>query len=555
MTEKDMKRTALETGLNRRTFLGTAAGMAAAMGGPGTVGAQDASPAASPAVEEDGILKSSVEGVPDAILQPPEPFQSYEGTPAEGGTVQFTHLIYTAPATARDDNQFWQEMEARLGLDELQVLEIPVSAYEERVSTLLAGGDLGDLFYLNSGEGGAATINQAIDQGAFTDLTDELTGENLQQYPNLATLPPAMWEQSKINGRIYGVPQPIYQGSNMTFYRKDWADTLGLSQPQNAEEYLAFFQSFRDDDPDGNGSNDTYAMGTSTANFISPMFRVPNTWRLNDDGTLTHMYETEEWIMSIEFRKQLWDNGTLHPDAASVTQQQFRDLFMGGQTGILSEGLGTLWGATGTKESIKQNQPDAELQAFLPVAYDGGEPYMYPLPAYYGTVAIPSNVGNDTDRMRELLRICDYMYPPFGSEEYNFHVYGIEGIHHTVDDAGARILTPQGEADIAGLLYGFVVQDLYIYNPGFPEHAQRQQELVEIALQYSVLNPTVGLYSQANSEKGPVVTQIITDATNDVVYGRQPVEELRNAVEEWRSRGGDEIRAEYEQLLREQQEG
>lgn len=533
--------------VNRRQFVaGASAAVMATTTGRAL--AQTPSPGASPSGGQD-ILHSSMEGVPDAVLRAPEPFTSYDGTPANGGTVRFTHLIYGPPATPHDDNQFWQEVEKRLGLEHFEVVEIPVAAYEEKISALIAGNDMGDLLYLNAGEGGAAIINSSLQEGAFTDLTDELTGDNLQKYPNLARLPQAMWDQSKVNGKIFGVPNPIYQGSNMTFYRQDWMDTLGTAELGTSDDVLAMFDAFRNGDPDGNGKGDTWAMGWSTANFINGMFRCPNGWRKNDDGTLTNIYETDEWIQAIEFRKTMWDQGVIHPDAASNTQQQMRDLFLSGRTGAMSEGFGTWWGKTGTIESLREQFPDANLQPIMPFGFDGGDAYTYPLPAYYGTVAIPYSAGEDADRVEELLRICDYMYPPFGSEEYNLLTYGIDGVHNEPGPDNAHILTTKGEADISGLLYGFVARDLYIYYPGFPDHAKRQQQLVELTKPLNLANPTQGLYSEKNTDLGPKITQIITDATDNYVYGRGSLDDLKAAVERWRNEGGDEIRAEFEDLL------
>lgn len=540
--------------LNRRRFIGGTAGAAAwlvaATAGSAT---QEGTPP-SPVAGRGEVITSSVEGVPDVILTPPEPFQSYEGRPGSGSKVRYSHLIYGPPAAPKEDNQFWQELEQRLNVT-LNVEQTPVASYEEQVAVSLAGGDLADLFFLlNTGGAGAAVISQAIQQGAFTDLTDYLSGDALQEYPNLARFPRAMWEQSKIGGRLYGVPQPIYQGTNLTFYRQDWADALGLSEPSNAGEQFAFLQAFREQDPDRNGAQDTWAMGVWWAHFINPMFRVPNQWRLNDDGTLTHQVETEEYRLAVQFQRREWESGMIHPDAPTISQAEFTDLFLGGQTGLMSEGFGRWWGPSGVKQTIKQVQPNAELAPIIPVGHDGGEAVVYPLPAYYGTVAIPASVGQDEDRVRELLRICDYLYPPFGSEEYIFQNFGLEGVHHTVIEGGGWMKTPEGEAQIGELLWGFWVSDLYIFEPGFPDHALEQQRLIEVTKPMAIQNPVQGLTSETNIEQGPTLGQLIGDTETAVILGREPVEALEQLAEEWRSRGGDQIRQEFQEALANQQQ-
>jgi hypothetical protein len=55
-----------------------------------------------------------------------------------------------------------------------------------------------------------------------------------------------------------------------------------------------------------------------------------------------------------------------------------------------------------------------------------------------------------------------------------------------------------------------------------------------------------GLYSPTDSSKGITLKTTFTDKMNDILFGRAPVSGVENLVAEWRSDGGDIIRAEYE---------
>lgn len=144
---------------------------------------------------------------------------------------------------------------------------------------------------------------------------------------------------------------------------------------------------------------------------------------------------------------------------------------------------------------------------------------------------------------------------PFGSNEFIFQEWGIEGVHPTLEADGLRKLTPQGEADISGLVYGFSVADLYIYLPGYPDQAKERQHLIELSMPIAVKNPTLGLYSEKNTTEGPAINEYVSDTVNDVIFGRKGIEELATVQEEWRKRGGDDIRKEYEELLKAQSGG
>ena len=45
--------------------------------------------------------------------------------------------------------------------------------------------------------------------------------------------------------------------------RQDWLDNLGLDMPETFEEFKEVMRAFTEDDPDGNGVDDTYGFVSS----------------------------------------------------------------------------------------------------------------------------------------------------------------------------------------------------------------------------------------------------------------------------------------------------
>jgi hypothetical protein len=52
------------------------------------------------------------------------------------------------------------------------------------------------------------------------------------------------------------------------------------------------------------------------------MFRVPQEWRLNADGTRTRYIETEQFRASLEYARKLYDAGAYHADAVTMDIQK-----------------------------------------------------------------------------------------------------------------------------------------------------------------------------------------------------------------------------------------
>ncbi|HVL24881.1 MAG TPA: extracellular solute-binding protein [Thermomicrobiales bacterium] len=542
-----------QRGVSRRTVIKSAAAVASAPAiaslAVNSAGAQG-TPAASGTPVPDGAIVSSVEGVPIAYTKYPEPFTSVEGVPGSGGSVKMLTLSYSPPPTPHDDNTFWTGLEERLGV-EWEAEIVPISGYGEKIATVFAGGDLPDLFYLLPGPS-RPVIYEAMDQGAFHDLTDFVMSDQLQEYPNLAALPSYLWDAVRVNGRVWGIPKPVLRNNDPTFYRKDFADTLGASL-EDGQGVSDFLVGVSRDDPDGNGSADTYGLspygGAWDSFLINQMFRVPYGWRLNDDGSLTNAIETDEYKQALEYARNLYEQGAYHPDAANLTVEQSVDLMKAGRTGMASNGFAAVFGPTGFRATIKDVVPDAVLEPIVLPAFDGGPGVTYHTPGFFGLTAISAKAGQDEERLKELLRILDYLFAPFGSEEATFLNYGEVGVHSEEAEGGGYQLTEKGRADRSALVYPFLSENYFFY-PGMPGEAEAAQKFNEEMAKVAISNPTAGIYSKAAAENGATLTQMVSDKYSEIVTGRAELADWDQLVTDWRSRGGDEQRKEYEEAIK-----
>lgn len=531
--------------ITRRDALKVAGGaVAGSLIVKGSAGAQEATPAAG------GFFPSPIEGVPNAYYEYPTPFTTVDSPPGRGGTVRLAHLS-DKRINDRPDNQYWQELENRLGVT-LDVTLLPGAAYAERMATIIAGGDFPDLLFVLD-----LLYPQASEfkiQGAFTDVTSYLDGDARQAFPNLAAMPSYAFENSKLNGVLYGVPSPTSLQPNALWYRGDWLTNVGLSAPTDAAEFLNMINVFTTDDPDGNGNNDTY--GTSferldavSQRFIHSMFRVGaegNGWIVNDDGSFTHSIETEEFRAALEYAREVWASGSCHPDSLTQTSNEVREQIMAGSAG---SGPNAFILLNFMRSEAAQLNPDAQILGLAPPGHDGGEGVAYNIGGWFGQFAIPTPVGADDARMEELLGITNYFGAPFGSEEYNFLVYGIEGVHHTLNDDGSRTLTEAGERDVFNPSLGALN---VLYSPNRDE-IEYVQSLMAAQTRVGLFSPTVNLYAPAASEFAGELSQLYTDRKIDISTGRAGMEDLDTFISEYMSRGGDQIRAEFEDAYAEAQ--
>jgi putative aldouronate transport system substrate-binding protein len=498
-------------------------------------------------------------GVPDAFLKAPAPYQSYTGVPGRGGSVKVLSLLFGPPPPDRANNGYWRDLERRLGVT-WDVSFVPYEQYGERTATVLAGGDLPDLFYVNP-DANAPHLYGAIAQGAFTDLTNQLTGEAIKAYPNLAAIDPAVWKNISFNGRIYGVPKLIPRFDTTGFYRNDWRESVGLPEPAHADDFFKLMDAFTNKDPNGNGAPDTWGLAGNSGNwnvigggYLQRMFKVPNAWRRATDGTLTNAVETDEYRRAIEFCRRLHDAGLYHPDTATMSFEQEESNLLGGKISLQYQGFATFLGNEGIRGRIKKLDPKAQLDGLVLPGADGGDGVTFNGSGAYGFTAISVTAGQNSDRVKELLRLMDYMLAPFASKEQIFLEYGTEGVQHTVSPNGGRTLNDLGAKEIGyfgyfPLIWPFRPEPQAFFYPDAPGEAEYAQKLAVRILERGIDNPALGLFSQTMADKSAELQQLETDRVGAIIAGRADLSSLDDFIKEWRQRGGDQIRMEFQQQL------
>jgi putative aldouronate transport system substrate-binding protein len=497
-----------------------------------------------------GFYPSPAPNVPDAYTTLPAGFTSVNAVPGKGGKVNAFLIGYNPPVPGRTSNKYWQELEKRLGAT-FEPTITPAASYVEKLAAIVASGDIPDLTLLQLEY--APDQNRLMLQGAYTDLTPYLTGDALKNYPNLARFPAALWKNVARKGKIYGVPVPNLIAQNTLMFRQDWAEKVGFGQMKSSDDFYNCMVAFAKNDPDGNGKTDTYGLGSNGSSAFSVsaflhMFRVPNTWRKNADGTLTHMIETDEYKQAVTFMKRLYDGGGFHPDIATIATQQSRDGFVGSKIGAYNDGLTALATSAGLRAKIKPLTPAANVTAWIPPGFDGGKASFHTFPGYNSVAVIPAKVGKDAERAKELLRIIDYFAAPLGSQEWLFLKNGIQGVHYNPGPDGSPMRTDLGSVEI-GDLPTIMTNPVAFYYPDTPDAGPYLQGVTKDLLSLGVDNPIVGLFSQTDASKAGELSQFNRDNLTSLVAGRDPLSAYDTWVQGWRSRGGDQIRKEYQDAL------
>ncbi|MDR1904938.1 MAG: extracellular solute-binding protein [Treponema sp.] len=125
----------------------------------------------------------------------------------------------------------------------------------EKLNAAVASNELPDMFNTN-----VETLGRLIKAGQVQPL-DEVYEKYAS--PRLRDIVESQEGRGLLPGFVdnkhYALPIVADGFPVMMFFRKDWLDKLGLKVPATIDEMLIVARAFRDNDPDGNGINDTIA--------------------------------------------------------------------------------------------------------------------------------------------------------------------------------------------------------------------------------------------------------------------------------------------------------
>ena len=222
------------------------------------------------------------------------------------------------------------------------------------------------------------------------------------------------------DGKIYGIAcTPVLTEGHVMVIRQDWLDNLGLEAPTTMDEFEAVIKAFTEEDPDGNGKNDTFGFGMTL--FHPAMW---NPWGLGmawyTHGAITEKGEvvmgplTDNIREGCRFYNRMWEEGLMAKNMFGCSAAAFKSLVQ--KTGIVSNN---------TDMPVKNALTDSELKNWQVIAWPTGNNLGDFKP---GTSASASNdcyenvffIGKNAKSPEAILRWLDYFYTDDGAMLWSY---------------------------------------------------------------------------------------------------------------------------------------
>lgn len=466
-------------------------------------------------------------------------------------SIMAPYLVTNAPA---EGNEIHAALEEIAGVD-LDITWVPNSSYGDKTNITLAGDDIPQVMIIQAKDPGFVRNAEA---GAFWDLTDYL-----DDYPNLKTTFPEVQQASSVNGKVYGIFRARDVMRTSVIVRKDWLANVGLEMPKTTDDLVEVAKAFTEQDPDGNGVDDTYGLiipkwpgsiGTSSPyDVIETWFGAGNRWT-ERDGELVPSFTTDEWLDAVEYEKELVDAGYVNPDYTTFDSASWNEPFLNGKGGIIIDVHSR---AAVLMSLFKESDPE-NFDQYVDITGNlvgpDGELHAQPTTGYSGFLAIPKTNVRSEAELRGVLEVLDKL----NSEEAG-HVLnnGIEGETYTLDgDLAVPVDGAPQELTDAVLSYSQLGMNVTGFQGYLPQQAtEYEQEMydkrkaIEAAdYEHAVLDEAAPYVSKTYVSKGAQLDVIVSDARIQYIAGQIDLDGLKDAVALWRSSGGDAIIAEINEL-------
>lgn len=233
--------------------------------------------------------------------------------------------------------------------------DIPPSAnYAERVQIAVSSGELPDAILFD--DTGDTLLKSGALNGTFIDISTYL-----QDAPNIIqhTLPESLNAVRYMNDdEIFGITRSTLVRADGLALRSDWLEKLGITgveegKPITLNKFTEIMQKFSENDPDGNGKNDTYGMKAfvgpdgelvplstaSNIDVIGGAFGLCG-WQEAVGEDYTYMdprysKKSDNFKKLMEFLNEMVENKWMDPDWPTMKSAQANDNFNKGKYGCM----------------------------------------------------------------------------------------------------------------------------------------------------------------------------------------------------------------------------
>jgi len=328
----------------------------------------------------------------------------------------------------------------------------PHAERETAVNLMIAaGGEMPDIFpaFVHS-----ASLEELAEKGVIIPWGDYMAAGKMPLTVAKLNDPKFIAVKNQMtsdrDGKIYALPD-MYNNEMWTFtdvVRSDWMEKCGITKdPETVEEYRDMLRAFKTMDPNGNGKADeigwvNWYAGVDWLKMFTKMFGMPTPdyslssvdtlyWSMINHNEVIFTPTHPRFLEMLKYVNTLWEEGLIHPEQFTMTGQVCNITAFGNTLGTWQRWPNSVPNNTTT---LREIDPNAMWHMY---PYPIDERFMTPDDRKYARRGPCSHswvLSAKGKNPEGAVRLMDFL---FGDEEFVIvSEFGIEGIHHEVDENG-----------------------------------------------------------------------------------------------------------------------
>ncbi|MGG4049470.1 extracellular solute-binding protein [Paenibacillus favisporus] len=459
-----------------------------------------------------------------------------------------------------------QAIEAKLNIKIIPEM-VDVQQYKTKLNLKMASSDIPDVTKIDF----ADDFQKYAQQGAFVDLTDLI---NEKDTPNIMKeVPPDVFEQAKVNGRIYGIP---YQGGPGAGYRwdlvlrKDYMEQAGVPVPKTLDEYYNLLKKVKEQHPEviplGGYTSQIGQVKFANNSFdnVFGAFGVTPGFFTEKDGKFSNYDIDPRMRDALLFLQKMYKEGLIDKEFSTIKEEQLRAKIFSGK---VFSWMGWWSTASDYDTQIETN----ELIKSGKLAKDGSLPNQAEEPFKYltltgsllgtdGTAVAPmgapfSQMNAISAKTKDPKRVLSIIEDSLSEENQMLTVWGIEGEDYSLVDGKLKtntaLVDPKTQQDPKGNFRG---TQSYLFAPGlkgWPHYLEslplRFSEALGVAInnEHQITDASNYLESPTKITKLTELDTMRDSVFTQIIMGAD-IKKFDEFVEKWKSQGGNQILSELE---------
>lgn len=449
------------------------------------------------------------------------------------------------------------EAEAEVGVN-VEFEEPPQQNYAERLQILLASGDYPDMIFFPNKD---QILIQAAQDGIIRPLNDYL--ENAPNvYDNTLE---ETWVNMQVlaDGDIYVIPRNTIARADGYAVRRDWVENLGLEWPDDdaltLDEFTEWVRAFTEDDPDGNGEDDTKGLYQHSAGGGKfGVYGGNNTplywpfgvlgWQEYGDEYMNLMYSRDMPNMkqSLAYMNEIYEAGYTNADMVVADRSAIYEEFPQGLYGMFNEFGGN---AAGYDDDVQEFTPGGDVDYIVGIKNENGVVQG----GSYGTGVWGYYTVSSTSEHPQ--KVVDFFDWAFGSGWERIK-WGYEGITYEETSEGrVKFNEPRTDDETPPRWWNLFVRranDPEFFVTGrAPETQDEAYANIEAALDAFVVSLDLGYIPPAALEQEFIeADDALYETIGKIVIGELPVDAYDDALDNWYRNGGEQYVEEMQAYIR-----